>query len=842
MRCTISWRRTNNNFAFLQIRIYFTICNSPDMKKNPSPLAWHAIALGVFIGISLIYFSPMLEGKRMSTPGDTMQYQGMSSEKTAYENRSDEAILWTNSMFGGMPTYLIGAPKPPWLLKTLNRIFLLNGKLRPLSFILLYLIGFYITLIAFGVRPQLSIAGAIAFAFSSYFFVIITAGHASKAIAIGYMPPIIGGVYLAFRGRILLGSVITALFLALQLVNNHLQISYYTLLIIFVLGIFEFVHAIREKQLKFFLTTVGALFIAVFLAVGSNAATLWTTNEYGKYSTRGKSELQTDASDQTSGLDKSYITGWSYGIDETFTLLIPNFKGGASAAPLPENSETYKYFSQAQGSQYARQVIRYMPLYWGTQSSTAGPVYVGAVVLFLFVFGFIMLRSRLRWWLLTLTILAIMLSWGRHFMILSNLFIDYFPGYNKFRTVTMILVIAEFAIPLLAFVALDRMLQQEPNKKDFMKGLKWSLYIVGGLALFFLVFAGMFSFTGPGDQRYMSQGGSNPFMDALMADRQTLFRKDALRSLILVLLSAGLLYAFYFKKIKQNLFFAGLALLVLVDMWPVDKRYLNNKDFGPKRTQQQGFQPMAADQQILQDPDPYFRVFDVSGDPFNSAHASYFHKSIGGYHGAKMQRYQDIISYQIAKNNMNVLDMLNTKYFIVPVKDGEPVARLNPGALGNAWLVSSYRIVENANEEMDALNNFDPATEAIIDRRFEQYVTGKTFSSDTAAEISLVSYHPNRLSYSYKGSRENLAVFSDIYYDRGWKSFVDGAEVPHFRVDYLIRGMVLPAGEHSIEFRFEPRSYFVGKKIASASSYLLFIFLLGAIGWEVRQRNRKKDN
>jgi hypothetical protein len=349
------------------------------MKKNPSPLAWHAIALGVFIGISLIYFSPMLEGKRMSTPGDTMQYQGMSSEKTAYENRSDEAILWTNSMFGGMPTYLIGAPKPPWLLKTLNRIFLLNGKLRPLSFILLYLIGFYITLIAFGVRPQLSIAGAIAFAFSSYFFVIITAGHASKAIAIGYMPPIIGGVYLAFRGRILLGSVITALFLALQLVNNHLQISYYTLLIIFVLGIFEFVHAIREKQLKFFLTTVGALFIAVFLAVGSNAATLWTTNEYGKYSTRGKSELQTDASDQTSGLDKSYITGWSYGIDETFTLLIPNFKGGASAAPLPENSETYKYFSQAQGSQYARQVIRYMPLYWGTQSSTAGPVYAPMV-------------------------------------------------------------------------------------------------------------------------------------------------------------------------------------------------------------------------------------------------------------------------------------------------------------------------------------------------------------------------------------------------------------------------------------------------------------------------------
>jgi hypothetical protein len=404
----------------------------------------------------------------------------------------------------------------------------------------------------------------------------------------------------------------------------------------------------------------------------------------------------------------------------------------------------------------------------------------------------------------------------------------------------MILVLAEFAIPLLAFVALDQMMKQEPNKKDFMKGLQWSLYIVGGLALFFLVFAGMFSFTGPGDQRYMTQG-SNPFMDALMADRKMLFRKDALRSLILVLLSAGLLYAFYLKKIKQNVFFTVLALLVLIDMWPVDKRYLNNKDFGPKRVQQQGFQPMAADRQILQDTNLYYRVFDLSGDPFSSARASYFHKSIGGYHGAKMQRYQDIISYQIARNNMNVLDMLNTKYFIVPVKDGEPVARFNPGALGNAWLVSSCRIVENANEEMDALNDFNPASEVIIDRRFEPYVSGKTFGPDTSARISLVKYHPNRLLYSYRGSRENLAVFSDIYYDKGWKSFVDGTEVPHFRVDYILRGMVLPAGEHSIEFRFEPRSYFAGKKIASASSYVLFIMLLGAIGWEVWQRNRKKN-
>jgi hypothetical protein len=809
------------------------------MKNNPSPLAWHAIALGIFIIISLAYFTPMLEGEKMNTPGDTRQFQGMSSEKAAYEKQSDEAILWTNSMFGGMPTYLIGSPQPPVILKVLNRIFVLGGRARPLSFLILYLVGFYIALMAFGVRPQLCIIGAIAFAFSSYFFVIIPAGHATKAIAIGYMPAIIGGVYLALRGKILVGSVITALFLALQILNNHLQITYYTLLIVLVLGIFELVSAYREKRLKPYFLSVGALLVAVILAIASNATVLWTTYEYGKYSTRGGSELVTDENDQTSGLDKSYITGWSYGVDETFTLLIPNFKGGSSAAPLSEDSETFKYFSQTQGPQYARQVVRYMPLYWGTQSSTAGPVYVGAVVLFLFVFGFIMFRSRLRWWLFILTILAIMLSWGRNFMFLSSLFIDYFPGYNKFRTVTMILVIAEFTIPLLAFLALDSLLKQAPEKKDFMKGLKLSLYIVGGLALFFLVFAGMFSFTGPVDERYTSQGATQ-FLDALKADRESLFRKDALRSLVLVILAAGLIYAYYFKKIKLNVFFMALALLILADMWPVNKRYLNNDHFGPRRAHREGFQPMAADQQILSDPDPHYRVFDISGDPFNSARAAFFHKTLGGYHGAKMQRYQEIISHHIARNNMEVINMLNTKYFIVRQQEGEPVARLNSGALGNAWFVNSYRIVEDANEEIEALNDFSPVSEAIIDRRFESHVSEKTFPKDSTAVISLSSYHPNRLTYDYQANTEQLAVFSEIYYEKGWKSFVDGEEVPHFRVNYILRGMVLPAGEHTIEFRFEPRSYFAGKKMATVSSYLLLILMLGAIGLQIRSRTRSE--
>jgi hypothetical protein len=653
------------------------------------------------------------------------------------------------------------------------------------------------------------------------------------------MPAIIGGVYLAFRGRILMGSAITGLFLALQLVNNHLQITYYTLLAILLLGIFQLVDAYNEKKIKQYALTVAALFVSAFLAIGANFTNLWTTYEYGKYSIRGESELEIDASNQTPGLDKTYITRWSYGVDETFTLLIPNFKGGPSVGPLTENSETFKYFSQAQGNQYARQVINYLPLYWGNQPNTAGPVYVGAVVLFLFVFGFIIIRSRLRWWLLSLTILAIMLSWGKNFMFFSELFIDYFPGFNKFRTVTMILVVAEFAIPMLAFLALDSIIKDPPKKQDFMKAMKWSLYIVGGLALFFLLFAGMFSFTGPGDQRYLSQG-PNPFIDALMIDRQSIFRKDALRSLLFVLATAGLLYGFYLKKIKQNMFFAVLALLILVDMWPVDKRYLNNDAFGPKRTHQEGFQPMAADQQILLDPDPHYRVFDISGDPFNSARAAYFHKTLGGYHGAKMQRYQEIISYHIAMNNMDVLNMLNTKYFIVGVQGGEPEVRFNPNSLGNAWLADSYRIVENANEEIEALNDFDPAREAIIDRRFESFISGKGFSADTSSVILLESYHPDKMVYSYYGNSEKLAVFSEIYYEKGWKAYVDGEEVPHFRVNYILRGMVLPAGGHSIEFQFKPKSYYSGRKIASASSYLLFLLLLGAIGWETRSRFRVK--
>ena len=810
------------------------------MKKQLlREFAPHMTAIIAFLLISLIYFNPMLEGKQLSQ-SDIRQHEGMSKEKIDYEKKTGEPVLWTNSMFGGMPTFLIGAPKPPKIFREINRIFNLMGNKRPLSFLFLYLIGFYIALIIFGVNPWLSIIGAVAFAFSTYFFMIIEAGHTSKAIAIGYMPPIIAGVYLAFRKKIILGSVITGLFLTLQLINNHLQITYYTLLIILIYGIYELVRTIREKTIKSFILSFSALLLVVLLAIGTNLTILWTTYEYGKYSIRGKSELTGDE-DQTSGLDKSYATQWSYGIDETFTLLIPGFKGGSSVGSLNEKSETYKLFRDARGPAYAKQVIQGLPLYWGKQPFTSGPVYVGAVVLFFFVFGLFAYRGNLKWWLVTITILSIILAWGKNFMVLTDLFLDYFPGYNKFRTLTMILVIAEFSIPLLAFLTLQDFFAGKIRKEDFMKGIKYGLISLGGLTLIFVLLPGMFSYTGPGDDPYLTQGAS-AFIDALVVDRKRMLQTDALRSLILILIAASLFYICYLGKIKKEVLFSALAFLILVDMWPVDKRLLNNDDFVPKRQAQIPFQPLEADQLISQDTSLSYRVFDLtaSPDPFRNTRASYFHKSLGGYHGAKMKRYQELIDFHLSRSNMAVLNMLNTKYFIIPSDEGQPQVQMNPYALGNAWFVKSFRVVDNADEEIKALSEFNPATEAIIDARYNKYLEGFIPNEDSTAYIQLINYHPDRMLYEYHCATDQLVVFSEIFYDKGWNAFIDNEIKPHFRANYILRVMVLPAGQHLLEFKFEPKSFYTGKKIAGAASIVSFLLVLFGFGLEIRNYFKTK--
>lgn len=787
------------------------------------------VAIVMFFTISYIYFSPLIEGKEIQQH-DKTTFLGTSKEIRDFRDKTGEEALWTNSIFGGMPSYLISTSYKANLLKKVNGLIQI-GK-RPASQVFLILLGAYIALIMFGVNPWLSLIGAIAIGFSSYNFIIISAGHNSKVFAIAYMAPTIASIYYTFKKKTFLGGALTALFLGLLINAGHLQITYYTFLAVLVLGIVELIYAIRVKDTSFFKKILVLVFAAI-LALGSNFSSLWTTYEYGKYSTRGKSELTHDADNKTTGLDKDYAMDWSYGIGETFTLLIPNFKGGASAGALGENSSTYEFFKKAQGDRYASQVIKQLPLYWGTQPFTAGPVYFGAIIIFLFVLGIFLLDKRLKWWLISITILAILLSWGQNFRFFSEIFLDYFPGYNKFRVVSMTLVIAQITVPLMAILVLKKIFEGNIEKTKVENALKYSLYIVGGITLFFTIFPGLlFDFNARIDQQYIAQGG-RAFVDALQDDRKMLLRNDAFRSFVFIILAAGSVYFYLKGKLKLNYLYGLLFLLILVDLWGVDKRYLNDDNFVSKREAKEPFKMSQADKFILQDKDPNFRVFNLTVDPFNDASTAYFHKSIGGYHGAKMKRYQELIEHQISKNNMDVLNMLNTKYFIVPDNNRQPVPQRNPEALGNAWFVDNYRIVENADEEIDALSNFSPASEAIIDKRFKQFVDGKEFSKDSLSYIKLDSYKPNHLVYKAECSKEELAVFSEIYYPKGWNAFIDNEPIDYFRVNYILRAMVIPAGSHTIEFKFEPKSFYLGNKISLVSSSLLLILLLLIFGKEL---------
>jgi len=496
------------------------------------------------------------------------------------------------------------------------------------------------------------------------------------------------------------------------------------------------------------------------------------------------------------------------------------------------------------GAAQAKDAIKQMPLYWGTQPFTEGPVYAGAIVFFLFILGLFLVEGRTKWWLLTATVFSILLAWGHNFRFLSELFLDYFPGYNKFRTVSMILVIAEFTMPLLAILALKKIIDGEVSKDRFIYVFKWTLGIVGGITLLFALFPGMFfDFTSDKDARYFEQYGEI-FMNAIIQDRQTLLSNDAFRSLAFMILISGVLLGYVYNKIKKNMVYVLVAALILVDMWPVNKRYLNNDHFVTKREEKTPFIPSQADKMILQDKDPDFRVFNLTARLDQDSRTSYFHKSLGGYHGAKMKRYQELIDFHIGKRNMSVINMLNTKYFIIPTKDKGPVAQMNPGALGNAWFVEEYRIVANADSEITAMNDFKPETEAIVDKRFEDHLKGFSFKNDPEAFIKLTDYKPNHLTYESEAANEQLAVFSEIYYNdnKGWKAYVDGEQASHFRVNYVLRAMRVPAGKHKIEFRFQPVMYSAGSRISLASSIIMLLLLAGAVYFEIRKKSKLSED
>ncbi|MDZ7738874.1 MAG: hypothetical protein U5K32_07395 [Bacteroidales bacterium] len=802
----------------------------------------HLTAIIIFIALTLAYFSPALDNKALLTH-DTTVFAGTVEEIKDHRQEYDEEPLWTNSLFGGMPAYLISTQYPGNLFKPLYNIFRSPGI--PIAPVLLLMIGFYIVLISFRVNPWLAILGSIAYGFSSYFFVILAAGHNTKAMALAFMAPLIGSIVYAYKRDRLIGSVFTAFFLTMQLIANHLQITYYTFMIVLIFGIVELIFAIRDKYLPELLKTTALLIGAVIIALSINFANLYVTFEYGKYSMRGESELSSNQEDKTSGLDRSYATNWSYGIDETLTLLIPNLKGGATQ-PFDRDSETVKTLRQNNAAQYVQGIYQY----WGTQPNTSGPVYVGAIIVLLFIMGLVLLKGPYKWWLLAATLLSIMLAWGKNFMFLTNLFFDLFPGYNKFRAVTMILVIAEFCMPLLGILVLDRILKKEIKKPELIKAFKIGIGITGGILLLFLLFPGLAgSFISANELQYPDW-----LKASLIADRKEMLRTDALRSLAFVTAAAIIIYLAYSGKLKNKQAIFILAFLVVIDMWFVNRRYLNEDNFVRQNEAERQFTPTAADNYILKD-STIHRVLNLTVSPFNDGTTSYLHHSIGGYHGAKIRRYQDLIENSIspeinrltkrlnsissadqldtAFRDLNAMNMLNTKYIIIN-PDNPPL--VNSSALGNAWFVDSFILADNPDEEIEAVNIIDPAHEAVVNKKHADKLKDIGQTDNTSGTISLVSYKANELVYDYNSTAPRLTVFSEIYYPEGWNAYIDGEAAEHFRVNYVLRAMVIPEGEHELIFRFEPESYKTGNTVSLAGSVIMILMIAALVYYFIRRK------
>jgi len=803
------------------------------MKEIIQKILPHAVAVVLFVLATVVYFSPVFFDGKQLQQGDVLHYNGAAREITEYRVRTGEEALWTNSMFGGMPAVQIAVKYPNNWLQYLHN-FLTLGMPSPVYMIFLALLGFYIMLLCFRVNPWLAIAGAFAYGLSTYFMLIAGAGHNTKMRAMAYMPPIIGGLYLAYsRGKMWLGVLVVCLALGLQVRVNHFQITYYTAIIVLIYIIFELFRVNREKLYISFLKTSAAMMIAVALAVGVNITNMLLTAEYAPHSMRGPSELTDDTGDQTKGLDKSYILGnYSYGIAETMNLFIPSFAGGPISTDMAKKSELCDVLVKQGGypRNMAAESIRHWTYWGGQDGGTAGPVYLGAIMIFLFVLGLFVIKGQIKWWLLTATILSITLAWGKYFGFWSYLFIDYFPMYDKFRTVSMILTIAILTVPLMGILAVNELLGNNLTASDKKKALQKSFFITGGIALFFTVLPGMlFSFESASDANFPDW-----LIIPLRDTREWVLRTDAFRSLLFVTGAAAVLWFMVHGKLKFAPAIALLTGLIVVDLWTVDMRYLNNSDFKPKGVNTA--KPSPANLDILQDKSLNYRVLNTTVSPFNDATTSFFHNSIGGYHGAKMKRYQELIEHHIVRNNMQVLNMLNTKYFIVSDKEAnQPYKLTNPDALGNAWTVEQIRWVDNADEEIAALGRFNPAKEAIVDKRFQPVLEGFTAQSDSTASIRLTGYEPNHLVYEYQSQLPQMVVFSEIFYDKDWKSFIDREPAPHIRANYVLRAMAVPAGKHEIVFKFEPDSYVLGERIALISSIGMVLLILGVVAIEIRK-------
>ncbi len=830
------------------------------------------IAILCFVVLAFVYFFPAVTEGRILAQHDSVAGIGSGIESRDYYERTGERTRWTNALFGGMPTYQM-APSYDSTdsLRTVEkwyRLFLPGD----VALVFIMLLGFYILLRAFDFKVWLASLGAVLWAFSSYFFIIIAAGHIWKFFALAYIPPTIAGMVLVYRGKYLSGGVLTALFVALQILSNHVQMSYYFLSVMLFMAIAYGVEAWRQKELLRFVKSTAVLVIAGLLGVAVNLSNIYHTYQYSKETMRGKSELvKPDTGNQTkSGLDRDYITQWSYGIGETFSLMVPNVKGGASNRGdkpmlMSDSKEAMEKANPLYNSLYGQ-----FTQYWGEQPGTSGPVYVGAFVVTLFILGLFIVKGPMKWALLAATLLSVLLSWGKNFMGFTDFFLDYVPMYDKFRAVSSILVVAEFTIPLLAVMALKELVERPQLFKENRRAFLLSFVFTAGLCLLFVLFPRLFFPTYLSTAEMAALQGSNlgehavPIMLSLENMRVAVFTADAWRSFLIIAVGSVCVMLYGFKRISAHLMVGAIAVLCLADMWTVNKRYLSDDMYVEKTVREHTFKQTQADQLILQDEALDYRVLNLAGNTFNENETSYWHKSIGGYHAAKLRRYQEMIEEHIAPEAQKlfreivdkqgditqvdeslfpVLNMLNTRWLILPGQGGNNIPLQNPYAFGNAWFVDGVKWVENANEEIAALHTVDPRSVAVVDNRFAEALAGSVsfdggaaaVSNDTLRDIRLQTYEPNKLVYQVNSTQGGTVVFSEIYYP-GWQAFVDGKEVPVSRADYILRAVQMPAGKHTVELTFNPESLRLTETIAFCALALLGIGVLICVVLWFRRR------
>ncbi|NOR28645.1 MAG: YfhO family protein [Lutibacter sp.] len=800
----------------------------------------YLIAIAIFVFVAVAYFSPILQGKKIQQ-SDITQFIGSSKEIKDFRKEHNEEPYWTNTSFGGMPSYAVSTYYPNDFIKKIDKV--LRFLPRPADYLFLYFFGFFILLTVLKVDWKLAIVGALGFGLSTYLIIILGVGHNAKAHAIAYMPLVLAGILLVFQQKYLLGFIVTSIAMSLEISASHVQMTYYLLFLVLIFGIVQLIEHIKSKEIPQFIKSVAILVVAIILAIGTNATSLLAMKEYSKQSTRSKSELTINPDGSlkhvtSSGLSKDYITEYSYGKAETFNLFIPRFMGGTRHESI-ENSEVKNFFQDAVNNglnpKDANYLAQFSSMYWGDQPIVAAPAYVGALFIFLFVLALFLVERKLRNWLLAATIFSILLSWGKNLTFLTNFFIEYVPLYNKFRAVSSIQVIAELTIPLLGILGLKALFSSENSKEIKLHALKWSTIIVGGLALFFVIGGtGLFTFETAVDLQIEEQIAG--FLDAISTDRKTLFVNDSLRSLIFVVLFSGVIWLFLKEKIAKNSLIIVFAILLLFDLINVDKRYVNNDFFVSARKVDKPFVASEVDKEILKDKSVY-RVADFTKNIMADGATSYFHKSIGGYHAAKPRRYQELYDFHLSKNNIEVLNMLNTKYLIFEDGSRKIAVQQNPEANGNAWFVNTIKVVTTANDEITALDSLHTKTDVVINKNQISDSFSNSYIKDSAAFINLVSYKANELKYESNTSTNQFAVFSEMYYKNGWNAYIDGEFTPHYQVNYVLRGMEIPKGKHTVAFKFEPTVIKKGNVIVLISYVLLLLIPLGWYYFERRKLN-----